>query len=311
MLPARRRLLRLLAAALGWGGAGAAVRAGVVRSSAIGGQLRRAIPVSGEQLPVIGLGTARSFDVGMAAERRIPLREVVRAFVEQGGAVVDTSPMYGSVESVLGRVVAETGVSGRIFLATKVWTEGRDAGVRQMESSMRNLGTDVIDLMQVHNLVDTATHLKTMREWKARGRIRYLGITHYTSSAFGELERWMRNERPDFVQFPYSIANRAAEDRLLQVAAEHGVATIAHRNFERGRLFEKVKDRRLPDWTAEFECASWGNFFLKYLIADPRLGCVIPATGKRRHLLDNMNAGRGPLPDARQRRRMARMIDSL
>lgn len=304
----RRRALKVFALAAGWLAAGPGRAA---EQASAGALLRRPIPASGEPLPVVGLGTARRFDVGLVASSRAPLREVVSAFVEQGGTLVDTSPMYGSAESVLGRVAAETGTTDKLFLATKVWTEGRAAGIRQMEDSMRRLGARVLDLMQVHNLVDTATHLATIREWMAGGRIRYLGITHYTDAAFEELERWIRTDRPDFVQFPYSIAHRTAEERLLGVAADHGVATIAHRNFERGALFHRVRGRRLPAWAAEFDCASWGNFFLKYLIADPRVNCVIPATSKRRHAIDNMRAGRGRLPDAQLRRRMADLIDSL
>ncbi len=274
-------------------------------------QRRRRIPSSGESIPVMGLGTARTFDVGGDEESRAPLREVLRLFVEHGGTIVDSSPMYGRAEKVVGDLASDLALHNALFYATKVWTTGREPGIDQMENSFRLMRTPVIDLMQVHNLVDTQIHLATIREWMARKRIRYVGITHYTASAFDDLERLIRSEKLDYVQFPYSIVNRQAEERLIPSAADHGVGVIAHRNFEKGALFHKVRGKPLPVWTGEFDCNSWGHFFLKYLIGDPRVTNVIPATRKPKHLIDNMGAGLGRLPDATMRRRMARFIEDL
>lgn len=274
-------------------------------------QRKRSIPSSGEQIPVMGLGSARTFDTGSREVERAPLREVMRLFVAHGGKMIDSSPMYGRAERVIGDLASELGVGNKLFYATKIWTAGRDKGIAQMAASFRLLRTPLIDLIQVHNLVDTHTHLASIREWIKRWRIRYIGITHYTSTAFDELERLVRSEKLDFVQFPYSIVNRHAEERLIPVAAHHGVGVIAHRNFENGTLFQKVKGKALPDWAAECGCKSWGNFFLKYLIADPRVTNVIPATTKPRHLVDNMHAGLGPLPDESIRRRMIKLVEDL
>ncbi len=275
------------------------------------GALKRTIPSSGEQIPAVGLGTARTFDTGGDGEQLAPLRDVMRTFVDRGGTMVDSSPMYGKAERVVGQLVTSLGIANRLFFATKVWTTGESSGKAQMEDSFRLLATDRIDLMQVHNLTDTQTHLSSIRELVERGRVRYTGITHYTPGAFGELESWIRKEKLDYVQFPYSIASREAETRLLAAAADHGVATIAHRNYENGRLFRKVKGMSLPDWAAEFDCASWGNFFLKYLLGDPRITNVIPATTKVKHLNDNMDAGIGRLPDQSMRKRMVEYVGAL
>ena len=208
-------------------------------------------------------------------------------------------------------VVSDLDVAERVFFATKVWTTGQDKGMDQMTDSFRLMATQRIDLMQVHNLVDTATQLRSIRRLVEEDRVRYVGITHYTPSAFEDLEYWIKNEKLDYVQFPYSIVSRQAEKRLLAVAADHGVATIAHRNFERGSLFRKVKNEPLPDWVIEFDCQTWGNFFLKYVIADPRITNVIPATRKVKHLMDNMNAGIGALPDQAMRQKMVAFMQNL
>lgn len=280
-------------------------------SGASEGALKRTIPSSGEQIPAVGLGTARTFDTGGGVEQLAPLRDVMRTFVDRGGTMVDSSPMYGQAERVVGQLVTSLDIANRLFFATKVWTTGESSGKAQMEDSFRLLATNRIDLMQVHNLTDTQTHLSSIRELVERGRVRYVGITHYTPGAFGELESWISKEKLDYVQFPYSIASREAETRLLAAAADHGVATIAHRNYEKGRLFRKVKGMSLPDWAAEFDCASWGNFFLKYLLGDPRITNVIPATTKVKHLNDNMDAGIGRLPDRPMRKRMVEYIEAL
>ncbi|MGE5240539.1 MAG: aldo/keto reductase [Bacteroidota bacterium] len=294
----RRGLFRMVAA-------GATVLAG---GGALGAatqtQLKRAIPRSGELLPAVGLGTSLTFDVGTSPAERAPLREVLQKFVELGGSVVDTAPMYGRAEAVVGDLAHELGVRDRLFLATKVWTEGREAGIRQMETSMQRLRTTRLDLMQVHNLVDVETQLQTLRAWKQQGRIRYLGITHYTASAYAELERLMQKEELDFVQFNYSLDEREAERRLLPLAQARGIGVIVNRPFARAGLFGKVRDTPLPGWAAEFDCASWAQFFLKYILAHPAVTCVIPATSKVKHLVDNMQAGLGRLPDARTREKM-------
>jgi diketogulonate reductase-like aldo/keto reductase len=226
--------------------------------------IMRAIPRSGERIPVVGLGSSDTFEVGASAAERGPVRAVLERYVGLGGRVVDTSPMYGTAETVIGDVAEELGIGARLWLATKVWTRGRAAGIEQMEQSFRRLRTDRIDLMQVHNLIDAQTHLRTLRDWKEQGRIRYLGVTHYRVSA-----------------------------------------------YEDGRLFARVRGKPLPEWAAEFDCASWGQFFLKYVISHPAVTCVIPATSKVKHLVDNMGAGRGRLPDAAMRARMVEHFESL
>lgn len=271
----------------------------------------RKIPKSGAALPAVGLGSWQTFDVGTAAEERSALREVLRLFLEQGGRVVDSSPMYGAAERVIGDLAAELGITARLFLATKVWTSGRDAGMRQMEESFSLLRTGRIDLMQVHNLSDWRTQLKTLREWKDRGRLRYIGITHYTEGAYDDLAGVMQSEDIDFVQFNYSIAERAAENRLLPLAHDRRIAVLVNRPFARAGLFRKVRGKLLPPWAGEIDCASWAQFFLKFILGHPAVTCAIPATSKAKHLLDNMQAGLGRQPDAATRERMARLVAEL
>jgi diketogulonate reductase-like aldo/keto reductase len=219
--------------------------------------------------------------------------------------------MYGEAERVVGDLAAELRLREKLFFATKVWTNGRDAGVRQMESSFRSMRTRRMDLMQVHNLEDVAVHAKTLREWKDAGRIRYLGITHYHSGAYSELERLVRSREWDFAQFNYSMAEREAEARLLPACAEAGVAVIANRPFSQGGLFPRVKGKALPAWAAEFDCASWAQFFLKYILSHPAVTCAIPGTNRVAHLRDNLGAGIGRLPDARMRRRMVEHLEQM
>jgi aryl-alcohol dehydrogenase-like predicted oxidoreductase len=273
--------------------------------------IMRTIPRSGEQIPVVGLGSSDTFEVGASAAERAPVRAVLERYAGLGGRVVDTSPMYGTAETVIGDVAQQLGISARLWLATKVWTRGRAAGIEQMEQSFRRLRTERIDLMQVHNLIDTQTHLRTLRDWKEQGRIRYLGVTHYRVDAHEEIARLIRDTTLDFVQFNYSIATRAAERTLLPLAAERGTAVLVNRAYEDGRLFAQVRGKPLPDWAAEFDCTSWAQFFLKYVIAHPAVTCVIPATSKVKHLVDNMGAGRGRLPDVAMRARMAAHFESL
>jgi len=273
--------------------------------------VKRPIARTGEPLPVVGLGTYQSFDVGNGAGEHESLTEVLRLFVQHGGALVDSSPMYGSSESVVGKLAAGLGITGRLFMATKVWTNGREAGVRQMEESMRRMKVARMDLMQIHNLLDWRTHLKTLHEWKASGRIRYAGITHYHSGAYGDLERLMKTREFDFVQFNYSVAEREAEERILPLAQETGTAVIVNRPFAQASLFSRVRGKELPAWSAEFDCESWAQFFLKYILGHPAVTCVIPATSKPHHLVDNMMAGIGHLPDAAVRKRMVEFMGSI
>ena len=267
----------------------------------------RAIPSTGERIPALGLGTWQAFDVGDPA-RRGPLREVLRRFVDLGGRVVDSSPMYGAAEAAVGDLAAELGVRDALWVATKVWTTGRAAGVAQMERSLELLRGKGLDLMQVHNLVDWQTHLATLREWKATGRIRYLGVTHYSATGHDALERVMRSEPLDFVQLNYSLAEREAERRLLPLARERGIAVLVNRPLAQGALFAQARGRRLPSWAADFDCASWAQLFLKWILAHPAVTCVIPATRRLPHLEDNMQAGVGRLPDAATRERITALF---
>jgi diketogulonate reductase-like aldo/keto reductase len=274
--------------------------------------ISRPIPSSGEAMPVVGLGTSQVFDVGADEPARQPLRAVLQTFVDAGGRIIDTSPMYGRAETVTGDLVAEAGVRSRVFLATKVWSSGREAGIAQMRRSAELLKSPVIDLMQIHNLVDWRTHLATLRAMKAAGTIRYIGITHYTTGALSELARIIVSEPGiDFVQCAYSLGTRAAETALLPVAAERNVAVILNRPFEDGGMFRRVRGRSLPEWAAEFDCTSWAQLFLKYIIAEPAVTCAIPATANPAHMADDLKAGFGRLPDARQREQIRRLWDAL
>jgi len=273
--------------------------------------LKRPIPASGELVPVVGLGTWQTFDVGPSAVSRQSVKEVLRLFAEKGGTVIDSSPMYGKSEEVVGDLSKALGLQNKLFMATKVWTQGEQAGIRQMETSMREMQAQPLDLMQIHNLVDWQTHLKTLRHWKEEKRIRYLGITHYTVSAFPDLERIMKTQPIDFVQLNYNISTREAANRLLPLAADKGVAVIVNRPFESGSLFLAVKNKPLPSWAADFDIKSWGQFFLKYILGHPAITCVIPATAKPHHLLDNMEAGYGRLPDAATRLKMEAVVQNL
>jgi diketogulonate reductase-like aldo/keto reductase len=266
--------------------------------------LTRLIPSSGETIPVIGMGTWQTFDVGSKPADRAPLEDVLRVFVELGGKVVDSSPMYGTSEEVLGDIASKLGVRSRLFLATKVWTSGKQRGIEQMEDSMRKLRARTIDLMQVHNLVDASTHLDTLAAWKQEGRIRYFGVTHYTAGAHDDVARIVESHQLDFVQINYSAAEREADRRLLPLARERGVAVIANRPFAGGDLFRQLRRRRLPGWAGEIKCDTWAQVLLKYVISHPSITCAIPATSKVTHLRDNLRAGTGPLPDERLRSRI-------
>lgn len=287
------------------------VQSGRLAAQAASEPLReRPIPSSGEPIPVVGIGTARRYDVS-APEELAPLREVLQAFGDMGGKLIDTAPSYGRAESVVGELVSEIGNRDKLFLATKVRAEGREAGIDQMEGSLQLLRTEQIDLMQVHNLVDVETQLATLREWKEAGRIRYLGITTSFERQFEEFEGVMREQELDFIQVNYSLGDRTAGERILPLAADRGMAVLINLPYGRGRLFQRVGERALPEWAAEFDCESWGQFFLKFVLSNPAVTCVIPGTAKLAYLVDNLGAARGRLPDPDQRRRMIEYYDGL
>ncbi len=272
----------------------------------------RSIPTSGEPLPCVGLGTWQQFDVQpRATEKRASLKKVLRRLVDLGGSVIDSSPMYGRAEKTVGALSADLGLTDRIFGATKVWTRGRADGIRQMERSLERMNQHPMDLMQVHNLVDWQTHLDTLQSWKEEGKVRYIGVTHYTLGAFDDLASIIRNRDIDFVQLPYSIETTRAEKRLLPLAAENAVGVIVNGPFEGGSLFGRVDDEPLPEWTASFDCESWAQFFLKYILSHETVTCVIPGTSDPDHLRDNVRAGYGRLPDDDTRRRMRKTLQRL
>ncbi|HEX8702439.1 MAG TPA: aldo/keto reductase [Myxococcaceae bacterium] len=270
--------------------------------------LTRPIPRTGEQLPVIGLGTWQTFNVGADAKERAPLKEVLKRFLDVGGRVIDSSPMYDRAETVVGDLLESLGKPRVPFLASKVWTMGKVEGEQQMRTSLQRMGRGRLDLMQVHNLVDVNTHLATLREWQEAERIRYIGITHYQRSAFDAMEKLIRTETLDFVQLPYSLLMRDAEQRLLPACADRGVAVVVMSPFEQGGLFERVRGKPLPPWAAEFDCTSWAQFFLKFILGHPAVTCPIPATSNPKHLEDNLKAGFGRLPDEKTRARMVKHL---
>jgi len=271
---------------------------------------QRAIPGTKELLPIIGMGTWQTFDIGEGKEQRTQMRDILRAFYNRGGRVLDSSPMYGRSEDVLGDLTADLKLLGQFFMATKVWTSGANQGIQQMKSSMSKMRTQPMDLMQVHNLVDVKTHLRTLREWKAAGKIRYIGLTHYVVSAHDDLERLIRSEEIDFIQVNFSIQTRNAEKRLLEVAQDHEVGVLINRPYEGGNLFRRMKGKALPEWAAEWDISSWGQFFLKYIVSHPAVTCAIPATSKLHHLEDNMGAAFGRLPDENTRKKMVQYFEA-
>jgi diketogulonate reductase-like aldo/keto reductase len=295
MDPRRRALLALLAA-------GYAARPSFAQNRI----MTKPIPSTKEAIPVIGCGTWQTFDVGSGAAARAPLREVLKLLDRN---IVDSSPMYGSSESVAGDLIAELGMRDKLFIATKVWTSGRDAGIRQMETSFKRLRVQHMDLMQVHNLVDVGTHTKTLQDWKAKRRVRYIGITHYASSAYAEVERALQTGQYDFLQINYSLGERESEKRILPLAKEKNMAVIANRPFAEGALFRRVKGKALPPWAAELGIASWAQFFLKWIVSHPAVTCAIPGTGNPKHMQDNLGAGAGRLPDENERRKMTQFFD--
>jgi diketogulonate reductase-like aldo/keto reductase len=264
---------------------------------------------TGEAIPVVGLGTWQTFDVGNQPEAQNPLKEVLQTLINNGGKVLDSSPMYGRSEKVVGDLSTELSLNQKLFMATKVWTSGKEQGIRQMNESFSLLQRKQVDLMQIHNLVDWQTHLKTLREWKEQKKIRHIGITHYTESAYSLIESILKNHPVDFLQINYNLVSRKAEERLFPLAMEKNVSVLINRPFEEGALFNKVKGKELPAWAIEFDCNSWGQFFLKFILSHPAVTCVIPGTSKPHHMADNAMAGFGRLPDEGQRHRMIAAIN--
>jgi diketogulonate reductase-like aldo/keto reductase len=256
----------------------------------------------------VGLGTWQTFDVSEQDSETQPLREVLKTLVAKGGTVVDSSPMYGRSEAVVGELSEELSLNSSLFIATKVWTQGRENGIRQMNESMTLLRRKKIDLMQVHNLTDWQTHLKTLQTWKEEGKIRYIGITHYTKSAYPTVETILKTVPVDFMQINYSILSRSADERLLPLAMEKNVAVLINRPFEEGAAFGKIKGKTLPSWCSELNIQSWGQFFLKFILSHPAVTAVIPGTSKPHHMLDNLGAGIGKMPTEKQKAEMIRIM---
>lgn len=288
-----------VAGALGLAAGG--VTAGEAATAARGSLETRPIPASGESVGRVGLGTWRGLSLGEPDSSKA----VLRRFFDLGGRLVDTSPMYGDAEEAIGTIGAELGVLPQLFIATKVWTRGRSEGEAQVERSFRRLRRERLDLIQVHNLVDVGTQLPLLQRLKAEGRIRYLGITHYLPGAHDDLARVIEGGQIDFLQVNYNVLDRSAERRLLPLALERGVAVLANQPFAEGKLFSKVRGQPLPGWAAEWECSSWGQLFLKFILANPAVTCVIPGTLDPRHVEDNLGAGRGSLPGLAERERLA------
>lgn len=302
----RRDFMRLLA--------GLAVLAGPLGRAAPAPArevIKRPVPSSGESLPVIGMGSWITFNVAGDTRARGALRGVLQAFFDNGGAVIDSSPMYASSEEVIGELLGEVSRRQVVFAATKIWTPGRWLGMQQVRHSQGLWGIDRFDLIQIHNMLDWQTHIETLKAWKAEGRVRYIGITTSHGQRHEAMERAMAREPFDFVQFTYSIERREAERRLLPLAKERGMAVIANRPFDGGDLFDRVRGKPLPPWAAEFDCRNWAQFFLKFIVSHPAVTCAIPATAKVDHMMENMGAGFGRLPDGALRKRMADHFTAL
>lgn len=288
----------------------AASLSGGSASASPAGIIQRVIPSSGEKVPVIGMGTWLTFD-NDSQESRLNLIKVLQTFFNAGGSLIDTSPMYGYAERLLGELLPMVENKDKFFSATKVWILGKEHGIEQMQNSIHYIGMDGLDLIQVHNLLDWKLHLKTLRKWKDEGLIRYIGVTTSHGRRHDELEKIIKSEPLDFVQLTLNLNNRETEKRLLPLAAEHGIAVIINRPFEGGNLFNYVKGRELPAWASEFEIHHWSQFFLKYIISNPNVTCAIPATSKVGHMKENMAAAYGALPDERYRKKMIRVFDAL
>lgn len=275
-------------------------------------QLLRRIPSSGELIPAVGMGTSRTFNADISNRSEMDtLQEVLAIFYAMGGRLLDTSPMYDKAEQVSGHLVKQLGIENKLFTATKVWTYGEQSGIEQMQSSFDLLADKPLDLMQIHNLRDWKIHLRTLRDWKEKGIIRYIGITHYRTDAFDDLEKIMQSEDIDWVQLNYSIATREAEEKLLPLAQDKGIATMINRPFERGALFNKTRGKKLPEWVSDYDINSWGQFFLKYILSHQAVTSVIPATSKPKHMKDNMSAGIGVMLDSQGIKKMKSHFEQL
>ena len=272
---------------------------------------KRRIPVSGEMIPVIGLGTWRTFDAGNSKEKRTALLEVLKTLNKKEASVIDSSPMYGSSETVVGDLSQELKIRNKLFLATKVWINGKEEGILQMTQSFQKMKTDKMDLMQVHNLVDVQTHLKTLRSWKDEGKIKYFGITHYMPGVYPEMIRLIKMEKPDFIQCCYNIATPDAEKELLPLAKEKGIAVLINRPFQEGALFNVIRGHPLPAWAKEYDINSWAQFFLKFIISNQAVTCTIPGTSKALHLEENLAAATGKLPDEKTRNKMVSYFNAI
>ena len=274
-------------------------------------KILKAIPKTGEMLPVIGMGTSRTFDSNSDSEMLLRLQQVTQTFFDMGGGMIDSSPMYGSAQQVIGQLLPKMTGTKNLFSATKVWIDGKQEGIDQMEQSRKLWGIKNFDLMQIHNLVDWESHLETLKQMKADGKIRYIGITTSHGRFHSELSDILKSDDFDFLQLSYNIANRDVESPLLSIAQDKGIAVIVNRPYQRGDLFQKVRGKALPGWTKEFDCHSWGQYFLKYVVSHPAVTCAIPATTKVKHMKDNMQSGQGRLPTAKQRIKMLKYFESL
>ncbi|MFH6602934.1 aldo/keto reductase [Maribacter algicola] len=303
----RREILQLY----GCAGLGMTLTPSLFSFSQIQKMGQRTIPGSGEKLPMVGLGTWQTFDIGNSKSELEIRKQVLAQMYKMGGSVIDSSPMYGSSETVVGEAASQLDSQDDFFYATKIWTSGKQAGIDQMTSSCRKMKVKTMDLMQIHNLVDWETHLRTLRNFKEQGKIRYWGLTHYVDSAHDTLERIIVAEKPDFVQFNYSIRSRNAEKSLFDTCKKHGTATIINQPYESGSLFRKVRGKDLPGWASEYGIASWGQYFLKFILSNEGVTCVIPGTSNVKHVIDNMGAGYGRLPDGNTREKMAAYLVSI
>jgi len=263
--------------------------------------MKKKIPKTQEFLPTIGLGTWQTMDILEKSSEFSKIKDVWKEFINSGGGLVDSSPMYGKAEKIVGKLIDQTENKSNIFTATKVWTRGKEAGIQQIESSFQKFGTKVIDLFQIHNLLDTDIHIHTLQKLKDQGRIRYIGLTHYTSSAYHDMEKACLKHKPDFIQIPYSVTSRKAEERILPFAHDNQIAVLVNRPFEEGNLFSSTKDKTIPVYFKQWNCESFAQIFLKYIISHPAVTTAIPATSKIQHLIDNLAAGFEPIPQGKER----------
>lgn len=304
----RRQVIQLASSATLVGALPAIASKNDTTGSTVGALIQRPIPSSGELVPVVGMGTSRTFDTDADPQSLKNLAEVMNTFIAGRGTIIDSSPMYGRAESRVGDVLKATNPRPDVFAATKVWIEGREAGIAQMEESAKRMNVERFDLIAVHNLKDWKTHLATLKKWKEQGKVRYIGITTSHGRNHDEFVKVMESEPLDFVQFSYNMEDRVAEQRIFPIAQEKGIATMINRPFQRGKLFKRVQDLDIPEFAQELGCNTWAQFFLKYIIGNPAVTCVIPATAKVHHMQDNMQANFGEIPNVNQRVKMLRAV---